>query len=77
VAQGARGAQKEGSGLSFHPHPSRLNFLDLENLQRTISLSLSSESPPGILSHTFSNNPTNPTMAVVSGISKGFIIVGF
>jgi hypothetical protein len=39
VAQGARGAQKEGTGLAFHPHPSRLNFLDLENLQRTISLS--------------------------------------
>jgi hypothetical protein len=32
---------------------------------------------PFILSHTFSQNPTNPTIAGVSGISKGFVIVGF
>jgi hypothetical protein len=32
---------------------------------------------PCILTHTFSNNPTNLTMAGVSSISKGFIIVRF
>src|SRR5918993_793413 len=37
----------------------------------------SSQSPRGILSHTFSNNPTNPTIGGVSSISKGFVIVGF
>src|SRR4051794_28184123 len=29
---------------------------------------------PGVLSHTFSRNPTNPTVAGVSGISKGIVI---
>jgi hypothetical protein len=37
----------------------------------------SSQSPQGILSHTFSQNPTNPTIVGVSGISKVFIVVGF
>jgi hypothetical protein len=46
----------------------------LEDLQSTISLSPSSW---GILSHTFSQNPTNPTIATVSGISKVFVVVGF
>jgi hypothetical protein len=31
---------------------------------------------PGILSHTFSQNPTNPTIAGVSGIGKAFVVVG-
>ena len=34
-------------------------------------------SPQGILSHTFSQDPTNPTIAGVSGISKVFVGVGF
>src|SRR5215207_7405395 len=34
-------------------------------------------SPQGILSHTFSQDPTNPTIAGVSGVSKGYVIVGF
>jgi hypothetical protein len=36
-----------------------------------------SYSPWGILSHTFSQNPTNLTIARVSGISKEFVVVGF
>ena len=37
----------------------------------------SSQSPQGILSHTFSPDPTNPTIATVFGISKVFVVVGF
>ena len=32
---------------------------------------------PCILSHTFSQDPTNPTIARVSDISKVFVVVGF
>jgi hypothetical protein len=46
----------------------------LQDIQSTISLTPSS---PCILSHTFSQNPTNPTIARVSGISKAFAVVGF
>src|SRR5215204_1851800 len=49
----------------------------LGHLQSTISCSPSSHSPPPILSHTFLYNPTNPTMMAVSGIRKGFVVVGF
>src|SRR5215212_5148325 len=48
----------------------------LEHLQSTISSTPSSHSPPCILFHTFSHNPTNLTMVTVSGISKGFVVVG-
>jgi hypothetical protein len=37
----------------------------------------SSHSPQGTLSHTSSQNPTNPTRARVSSISKVFVVVGF
>jgi hypothetical protein len=49
----------------------------LEQLQSTTSPYPSSQSPLGILSHTSSQDPTNPTIATVSGISKVFVVVGF
>jgi hypothetical protein len=61
-----------GEIAALSPHPTAY---EPEHLQSTIS-----DSPPPNLprvsSHTFSNNPTNPTIAGVSSISKVFVVVG-
>jgi hypothetical protein len=62
-----------GEIVALSPHPTTN---EPQHLQSTISRFSSSQSPRGILSHNFSQNPTNPTMAGVSGISKGFVVVG-
>jgi len=49
----------------------------LEHLQSTTSPYPLLPLSPCILSHTFSQNPTNPTIAAVSSISKVFVGVGF
>jgi hypothetical protein len=63
-----------GEIAALSPHPTTN---EPQHLQSTISRFSSSQSPHSILSHTFSYNPTNPTIAGVSGISKRFVVVGF
>jgi hypothetical protein len=36
-----------------------------------------SHSTRSISSHTFSQNPTNPTIVPVFGVGKAFVVVGF
>lgn len=61
-----------GEIAALSPHPTTN---EPQHLQSTISR-FSSQSPQGILSHTFSYNPTNPTTATVFRVSKGFVVVG-
>jgi hypothetical protein len=62
-----------GEIAALSPHPTTN---EPQHLQSTISDS-PPPSPQGILSHTFSYNPTNPTIAGLFGVSKGFVVVGF
>lgn len=62
-----------GEIATLSPHPTTN---EPQHLQSTISRFSSSLSPQGILSHTFSYNPTNPTTATVFSVSKGFVVVG-
>jgi hypothetical protein len=62
-----------GEIAALSPHPTTN---EAQHLQSTLSRFFSSQSPQGILSHTFSYNPTNPTTATMFRVSKGFVVVG-
>jgi hypothetical protein len=72
---------RDASALQLHLKDPESSCADLtpclEHLQSTTSPYPLLPLSPSILSHTFSQNPTNPTIAGVSSISKVFVVVGF